>query len=312
MPFNFRKNAVIPAQAGSPNLWRPGIQFLFLCGLLAFAAPVRAEDLMSISSAPAAVLISTASQIEISSGPVLSTTTAHVWRSVSNTAFNVPEGLEFVIRWGVITAGNSSLNVDRYEFVDGRKAYHLVSEAHSTGVVDTFYRVADRNEAWLDCESFTSLKYSKHLREGSFSEDDLIVMDQVNRHWKRQTQRLDKHTTEEKEGELPPDALDVQASLYYMRVQPLEVGKKFSFDVHSSDKIYPLTVTVLRREKVKVPAGTFDCFVVEPLLRGPGLFVSKGKKLQVWLTADDRHMPVRMRSEVFFGHVAAELIRYAH
>ena len=59
-----------------------------------------------------------------------------------------------------------------------------------------------------------------------------------------------------------------------------------------------------------MPAGTFDCFLVEPQLRTPGMFIAKGKKLQVWLTADDRHMPVRMRTEVFFGHVVADLVTY--
>jgi len=74
--------------------------------------------------------------------------------------------------------------------------------------------------------------------------------------------------------------------------------------------VYPLVVHVLKREKIKVPAGKFDCLVVEPFLRGPGIFISKGKKLVVWLTADERRIPVRMRSEVFIGHVSAELTDY--
>jgi len=49
-----------------------------------------------------------------------------------------------------------------------------------------------------------------------------------------------------------------------------------------------------------------DCFRVEPVLREPGVFVSKGKKLQVWMTTDETHMPVLMRSEIFIGHVSAE------
>ena len=51
------------------------------------------------------------------------------------------------------------------------------------------------------------------------------------------------------------------------------------------------------------------CYRVEPVLRERGIFISKGKKLEVWLTADARHMPVLMRSEIFIGHVSAELVR---
>jgi hypothetical protein len=81
-------------------------------------------------------------------------------------------------------------------------------------------------------------------------------------------------------------------------------------DVYDAKKIWPLVVNIEKRETVKVPAGKFDCFRVEPILRQPGIFVSKGKKLQVWMTADAVHMPVLMRSEVFIGHVSAELVSY--
>jgi len=239
-----------------------------------------------------------------------STAPAHVWRSLPNKAFGTSEDLRFVIRWGVITAGNSSLTVDGVQVLADRQVYHLVSEAHSTGVVDTFYRVTDRNEAWLDTASLTSLGYSKHLHEGSFQENSDVTFDQAARHWVRVTHRVDKNSIENKEGELPPDCLDIQSSLYLTRTMSLEVGKTFSIDVQSSDKIYPVVVNVLRRQTIKVPAGTFDCFLVEPQLRTPGMFIAKGKKLQVWLTADARHMPVRMRTEVFFGHVVADLLTY--
>lgn len=250
--------------------------------------------------------------VSVSTIPVTSSTEpVHVWRQMVNTAFGPNEKLDFDIRWGVVKAGTSSLDIDGLVDVDGRPAYHLVSEAHSTGVVDTFYKVNDRNEAWLDQASLVSVRYTKQLREGSFKEDDLVTLNQVIDEWTRTIDRLDKKTKEIKSGPLPPDTLDVQSSLYVMRTMPMVVGASYRINIHSNDKIYPLVVKIKRREKIKVPAGTFDCFLVQPLLRGPGMFVSKGKKLEVWLTADDRHMPVRMRSEVFFGHVAAELTHYS-
>src|ERR1019366_7249426 len=125
--------------------------------------------------------------------------------------------------------------------------------------------------------------------------------------------RHDKNNArEEKRGPIPQNVLDVLSSLYYVRSLPLEVGKSFTIDVHSGEKTWPLIVNVKKREKVKVKAGKFMCYRVEPVLREPGIFISKGKKLEVWLTADDRHMPVLMRSEVFIGHVSAELVKETH
>src|SRR5205823_12646414 len=90
----------------------------------------------------------------------------------------------------------------------------------------------------------------------------------------------------------------------------LEVGKSFTIDVHSGTKTWPLLVKVKKLEKVKVKAGRFLCYRVEPVLREQGIFISKGKKLEVWLTADEQHMPVLMRSEIFIGHVSAELVKH--
>jgi hypothetical protein len=225
------------------------------------------------------------------------------------STFQEGEDFLYAIRWGAITGGHSTLSVRSVQDVDGRPAYHLVSEAHSSGIVDSFYHVDDRNEAWLDAETPRSLRYSQRIREGKYHVDDSVVLNYDEKRFHRVKHRIDKSQTKETDGELNAPVLDVFSSLYYVRTLPLEVGKSFTVDVHSGNKIYPLIVKVKRRETVKVKAGKFDCFRVEPMLREPGLFVSKGKSLEVWITADSRRMPVLMRSEIFIGHVSAELVR---
>ena len=70
-------------------------------------------------------------------------------------AFREGEDLLFQIRWGVITGGYATLSVPSIDRIDGKSAYHILSEARSTGMVDTFYRVRDKNEAWLDTATAT-------------------------------------------------------------------------------------------------------------------------------------------------------------
>jgi hypothetical protein len=226
------------------------------------------------------------------------------------TAFQEGEHLVFRIRWGAITGGYSTLSVPAIEQVAGQPAYHIVSEARSAGIVDTFYHVEDKNESWLDAFWPRSLRYEKNIKEGQYRVHEVVDYNHATRRYKLQETRFDKNTRESKEGDIPPNVLDVFSSLYYVRTLPLEVGKSFTIDVHSGDKTWPLVVKVIQREKVKVKAGKFDCFRVEPVLREAGIFISKGKKLEVWLTADDRHMPVLMRSEVFIGHISAELVKH--
>ncbi len=232
------------------------------------------------------------------------------WRSLPHTTFGVGEDLHYVVKWGVVLAGYSSLSVPEIVDINHRPTYHIVSTARSGGVVSAFYHVEDHNDVWLDEEALITVRYEKRIHEGKFQIDETSLLDQVAHRWKTRSYRLDKNTYEEKEGDLPANALDSFGSLYYVRTLPLEVGQIYTLDVHSGDKVYPLIVKVLKREKIKVPAGKFDCIVVEPFLNGPGIFISKGKKLQVWLTDDERRIPVRMRSEIMIGHVSAELTPY--
>jgi hypothetical protein len=226
------------------------------------------------------------------------------------TAFQQGEDLTFVVRWGVVTGGYATLTVPSIDLIDTHPAYHILSEAKSTKMVDAFYKVRDRNEAWMDAAEPRSLRYSKKIHEGKYSVDEVVELNQNARTFHETEIRHDKNDAkEEKKGDIPANVLDVLSSLYYIRNQPLEVGKSFTVDVHSGDKTFPLLVNIEKLEKVKVKAGKFLCYRVEPVLRERGIFISKGKKLEVWMTADARHMPVLMRSEIFIGHVSAELVK---
>jgi len=50
--------------------------------------------------------------------------------------------------------------------------------------------------------------------------------------------------------------------------------------------------------------------IIEPLLQaGTGLFVKKGR-LKIWVTDDERRIPVRIRTKVAIGSVSADLESY--
>jgi hypothetical protein len=81
-------------------------------------------------------------------------------------------------------------------------------------------------------------------------------------------------------------------------------------DNHTDKKNYPLEVKVLKKERVEVDAGTFDCLVVQPILQAAGVFEQKGT-LTVWLTDDQKKMPVLMKSKVVIGSITTELTDYS-
>jgi hypothetical protein len=233
-------------------------------------------------------------------GPLSLAEPPFIWRQEPYNLFGPGEKLTFAVRWKFITVGYATMEIDNIEDISGRKAYHIVTNARSAPFFDTFYKVRDINESWMDVESLCSLKYASHIRENDQKKDETILLN----HIKRQYQVVESGQT----GEIPLWVQDVLSSLYYLRTKNLVVGEKYSIDAHTGDKSWPLNVTVIRREKIKVPAGEFDCFVVEPSIReGAGIFQAKGKLL-VWMTADDKKVPVLMRSSIAVGAIEAQLL----
>jgi hypothetical protein len=230
---------------------------------------------------------------------VVSTST-FVWKQETTSgAYVVGEDLQFIVAWKFITVGYAHMGVDSIQDMGGRKAYHIATSAMSSPFFDNFYRVRDANESWIDTESLCSLKYMSLNDENNKKHNETILFDQVN--------HIFNILESKKHGTIPAYVQDVLSSLYYVRTKELVIGQDIIVDAHSGDLSWPLKVKVLKREKVSVPAGDFDCFLVEPALREEaGIFQQKGK-LWVWLTADDRKIPVLMRSQIVVGAVEARL-----
>ena len=62
----------------------------------------------------------------------------------------------------------------------------------------------------------------------------------------------------------------------------------------------PVTIRVERRERVKVPAGTFDAIVIQPVIKTKGVFSESGHA-ELWISDDDRRVILQMKSQLSFG-----------
>lgn len=222
-------------------------------------------------------------------------------RVVTNRAFGPGERLEFSVGYGVIKAGTAVMEIPDMVKVNGSKCFHIVSTAQSNKVFSVFFKVDDKVESFMDAYGLFSLRYDKHLREGKFKSDMSMAFDQEN--------HLALYSSGKDTFQVPEYVQDVLSAFYFVRTQDLQVGKSIFVNNHTDKKTYPLEVKVLRREKVRVEAGEFDCLVLEPLLKTPGIFEQKGS-LTVWLTDDAAKMPVLMKSKVIIGSISTELVSY--
>ena len=92
--------------------------------------------------------------------------------------------------------------------------------------------------------------------------------------------------------------------------QPLQVGERYSFDVFTGSTRYVFDFRVVRREKITTPMGTFDALRLVPgvLYESNGKLTESATGTTIWVTADRRHLPLRVEAQAFIGTVRADLI----
>lgn len=221
--------------------------------------------------------------------------------------FGPGERLTMRITYAKLLAGRAHLAV---EAAPERPVWRFVVTAKSQGLFAWLFRfrVDDRTAAEWDPATSCSLGIEKRLREGRAQRDQRVAIDPA-------TGRVEVEDAKvaQKVFDLEPCVLDVLSALFVARVKGVSEGPPLRLPVFDNGKSYVLEVRFLGRERLDLPpplGKKAPTVIVEPLLaEGTGLFVKKGR-LKVWLTDDEKRIPVRMRSKVAIGSVSADLEKY--
>ena len=226
-------------------------------------------------------------------------------RQWENNAFRAGERLIFNIDYSFITAGQTEMKIDTVLDYQGFPCYRLTSQVKSNKTFDFIFKVRDRVETYIDAKGIFSRRYYKQLNEGTYNDEKEVVFFQEEGKvdiWKKGKFK--------KSAPLLPCSQDILSALYFIRTLNLEVGDTLSIPLNDGGKSYPLKISVNRRESVNIPAGQFDCLVLQPFLESEGMFRSKGK-IEVWFSDDQYKLPVVMRTYIMIiGHIDAKLAEY--
>lgn len=245
-------------------------------------------------------------------GPSLMVDSLKIDSASVSTGFVSGEKLTFKLRYGFITAGYAEMMAGQTLYKDSVETYHFKTTARSASGFSWIYRVKDEVNSYVNKKDFSAVYFEKKLREGSYRADlisDYNLADSLALvKFIRYKSNMKVRTKTTYRVKVPPAVQDILASFYYIRTQKLRVGTSFYLTNHDKKKVYPLEIKVYKKEIIKTGAGKFRCLVVEPLIKGEGLFKKKGR-LRIWLTDDEYKIPVQMTTEVIVGHITSELIK---
>ena len=218
----------------------------------------------------------------------------HAQSIAQRLPFKIGDYAEYDLKFGAIQVGSGSLSVTGPDTLRGREVMRLRYEING-GI--PFFRVHDIMESWFDAKNMLSLRFTQELNEGpkhynrhfDFFPDELIVLE-------RGKDRAPTVAT----------PLDDAAFIFFVRSLKLEVGQTLSFSRYFRPDANPVTIEVLRKETITVPAGTFNTIVVKPIIRTAGIF-GEGGQAELWFSDDTARTLIQMKAKLSFGSLSLYL-----
>lgn len=186
------------------------------------------------------------------------------------------------------------------------EVWPVIFQAKTDGVAG-FIDVREHLVTYWD--STTRLTRGSDLRAYEVGDyhQDTARFDRVNGRATVTVQRKDRLT--KKTFDVPADVHDLTSAFMWLRLQPLEPGKRYEVPVVASSRHFLLVAEVLGREVAESPAGTFQTVKVKVRTEIEGKFSTKRDSF-LWLSDDPRHILVKASADFAVGSIVATLRSY--
>ncbi|MES2513304.1 MAG: DUF3108 domain-containing protein [Bacteroidota bacterium] len=219
-----------------------------------------------------------------------------------NDAFKEGEILSYRLHYGVMDAGVIVMEV-KPELIDvaGRKVYHIVGNGYSKGTFDWFFKVRDRYETFIDKDAMLPWMFVRRVYEGGVT----INQDYTFNHY---TNKVDVGGGEK--VDIPQGTQDMISAFYSARNLDLTNAKEgdvFTINSIVDKEIWPLKIRYIGKEKITCDIGTFNCVKFRPIVQKGRIF-KREDDLNVWLTDDKNHVPLRAQAKLVVGSVKLDIV----
>ncbi len=210
--------------------------------------------------------------------------------------FKVGERFQYSAKLGILRLGTAWMSVNGVDSVRGHESFIFEFGIDASA---PFYKSTNVMRSWTGTEDLISRRFRQDLVENG---------KQRPKYFEIYPDSL-VYTQEHREGSKPTvqNPLDDAAFFYFLRTIPLEVGKKYSYDRYFKKDLNPVTIKVVKREKMELPDGReVMCFILNPVVGEDGVFGPKAQAM-LWITDDADRIPVQIQSRLPFGKVTLKL-----
>ncbi len=225
--------------------------------------------------------------------------------------FEVGEEVSYdvIYTWGFlkIKAGKVCFQVQQTRQQQIDSIYHLRSTGVSLPRYDWIFQVRDTFESWVYMPDFKPLRYRRSTHEGDYHVNNSLVFEPpyiVSR-------RQNSHTPLQIDSiAYAADRFDLQTAVYFVRqIDFANITPQDTLSLHIIIDGQPYTMSVqnLGVETITLIDKKYDCYhLVTNVIEGS--IFKANQKINIWLSADNRHIPIKVEAPIIIGRVKAVLV----
>lgn len=209
-------------------------------------------------------------------------------------------------------AGDVEIKItDGIEY-QGRKVLKIVFKARSTGTLAKLsgMKIDDEFIFHSEPESLCTLNVSKKIREGKRKRH-------IDVEYFRDAGKLRMHMYDESvnprklmrdslKDDIPPCVQDPLSALYFLRQSPLDADSVITSIIGHDDVVKEVQSHVEKLEDLDTTAGKIPTWRLKTVALMGGLFKKDGQ-FKIWLSADDRQVPLQFEVKVSIGRILGRL-----
>ena len=224
-------------------------------------------------------------------------------RTFDCSAFKRGEVLKYRIHYGFLDAAEAIVEIkDENKMMGDRSTLHVVGLGTSKGGFEWFFKVRDRYETYIDEKAILPWIFIRRVDEGGYIINQDLFFNPYN-------------NTVNSNGKIfnvPENIQDMISSFYYARCLDYSnaaPGQVFNISSFVDNQVFPLQIKFVGRETIKTEVGKIRCLKFRPVLQKGRIFKHE-EDLNVWITDDKNHIPIRAQAEILFGSLKMDLISY--
>ncbi len=215
--------------------------------------------------------------------------------------FQPGEKLTYQGKWGVIPAGELTLEVRPKEILNGKEVYHFVMITKTSKVVDLIYKIREQQDSYADVGMTHSVLYKKKT-ESPHPRDESITFN-----WEKLEATYTNFGQKNPPISILPGTFDPLALFYALRLRNLKENTEVKLPMTDGNKLSIEARAIIgKKEVLEIGGIMYDTIEVTPNMdmldkidnADKVVKKSDNPQLRVWVTADEKKIPIRLRSKV--------------